>query len=64
MNDYLFCPRCNQKYNVSKLRDKSKVFVCADCILRDTAKIGCKKKYKPIYDRKGMAHVVYGEVEL
>lgn len=61
MNDYLFCPRCNQKYSVSKLRDKSKVFVCADCVMRDTAKIS-HKKHKPIYDRRGYATVI-GEVE-
>ena len=62
MSEYLYCHRCNRKYNVSALRDKTRVFVCEDCTRREAAKIG-RKKYKPIYDRKGMARVVYGEVE-
>lgn len=63
MSEYAYCPQCGEKYNVSVLRDKNKVFICEDCVRRDATKMG-RKKYKPIYDRKGMARVVYSEVEL
>lgn len=56
MNEYLYCPKCSEKYNVSALRDKSKVFVCEDCVRRDAAKMS-RRKMKPIYDRRGFATV-------
>lgn len=57
MSEYLYCPKCSQPYNVSALRDKSKVFICEDCVRRDAAKISRRKK-KPIYDRRGFATVI------
>lgn len=57
MSEYARCPVCREKYNVSALRDKSKVFICEDCVRRDAAKIG-RRKYKAIYDRRGFATVI------
>lgn len=48
--EYEYCPKCSTKYNVSALRDKSKVFICEDCVRRDAAKIS-RRKPKSIYDR-------------
>lgn len=56
MSEYAYCPKCSEKYNVSALRDKSKVFVCEDCVRRDAAKMG-RTRRKPIYDRRGFATV-------
>lgn len=56
MNEYAYCPKCSEKYNVSALRDKSKVFICEDCVRRDAAKMS-RRKYKPVYDRRGYATV-------
>lgn len=52
MNEYAYCPKCSEKYNVSALRD----FICEDCVRRDAAKMN-RRKYKPIYDRRGYATV-------
>lgn len=56
MNEYAYCPKCSRKYNVSALRDKTKVFICADCVGRDKAKM-LSVKYIPVYDRWGRARV-------
>lgn len=56
MNEYAYCPKCSRKYNVSALRDKTKVFICADCVGKDGVKMN-GGKYAPIYDRRGMAWV-------
>lgn len=56
MSEYLYCPKCGEKYNVSALRDKSKVFICEDCVRRDAAKMH-RRKCKPVYDRRGYATV-------
>ena len=56
MNEYAYCPKCSEKYNVSALRDKSKVCICEDCVRRDAAKMN-RRKYKAIYDRRGFATV-------
>lgn len=56
MKEYEYCPKCSRRYNVSALRDKSKVFICADCIGRDRAKM-LGVKYIPVYDRAGLARV-------
>lgn len=57
MKEYLYCPKCRQKYNVSALRDKSKVFICEDCVRRDAVKMSGKRERR-IYDRHGYATVV------
>ena len=54
--EYEYCPKCSTKYNVSALRDKSKVFICEDCVRRDAAEIS-RRKPKSIYDRRGLATV-------
>lgn len=56
MNEYLYCPKCSRRYNVSVLRDKTKVFICADCVGRDKAKM-LNVKYTPVYDWRGCATV-------
>lgn len=52
------CPKCRTWYSVSCQRDRTKVFICADCSGRQLEMIN-KKKYTPIYDRRGYARV-YG----
>lgn len=52
------CPKCRTWYSVSCQRDRTKVFICADCSGRQLEMIN-KKKYIPIYDRRGYARV-YG----
>ena len=32
MKEYEVCYMCGTRYNVSLLRDKSKVFICQDCV--------------------------------
>ena len=56
MKEYLYCPKCSRLYNVSVLRDKSKVFVCEDCVRWDTHKM-LGVKYIPVYNRAGFARV-------
>lgn len=56
MKEYAYCPKCGLEYNVSRLRDRSKVFVCADCAGRDRAKM-LGRKWHPIYDSRGFATV-------
>lgn len=55
---YKTCPVCNIPYNVSRLRDESKVFICQDCEIRDKAKIRGKKA-RTIYNKLGLAKYVY-----
>ena len=55
---YETCPKCGVIYNVSRLRDTSKVFVCQDCESRERAKIRGNKP-RLIYDKLGYASVVY-----
>lgn len=50
------CPKCREWYSTSTQRDKSKVFVCADCAGLQLQRM-TKKKYTPIYDRRGFACV-------
>lgn len=57
MKEYAYCPKCNAKYSVSKLRDKSKAFICADCVGRDREKM-THKRYRPIYNGGGFATVI------
>lgn len=54
--EYETCPVCSTKYNVSLLRDKSRVFICEDCTRRDSAKIK-RRPVRLIYDRRGFATV-------
>lgn len=54
--EYEYCHKCSMKYNVSALRDKSKVFIYEDCVRRDAAKFR-RRKAKPIYNRAGLATV-------
>ena len=56
--EYTICPICARKYSVSAMRDKTKVFICEDCVRRDRAKM-THKKSKTIYDRRGYATVIY-----
>ena len=52
-----YCPKCGEKYSVSAMRDKSKVFICADCVGRDREKM-MRQRYRPIYNRGGFATVI------
>lgn len=54
--EYENCARCGIKFNVSALRDKSRVFICEDCVRRQNAKKSGKKP-QPVYDRRGFASV-------
>lgn len=56
--NYKTCPKCGKNYNVSCLRDESKVFVCQDCEIRERAKMRGKKA-RTIYDRLGLAKFLY-----
>lgn len=56
MNEYEYCPKCSRLYNVSRLRDRTKVFVCADCVNRDREKM-LGVKILPIYSPEGLARV-------
>lgn len=56
MKQYLNCPVCGLKYNVSRLRNPNKEFVCADCDNRRRAKL-LGRKFYPIYNEGGFATV-------
>lgn len=56
MNEYAYCPKCSRKYNVSRLRDRTKIFICMDCVGKDGAKMN-GGKYIPVYNRAGFATV-------
>ena len=55
---YETCPKCGVRYNVSALRDRSKVFICQDCENRERAKMNGKKA-RTIYDKLGVAKFIY-----
>ncbi len=56
MKEYIYCPKCSRLYNVSALRDRTKVFICADCVGRESVKMS-GGRYVPIYNRAGFARV-------
>lgn len=56
MKHFCVCPKCGYEYNVSRLRDRTKPFVCADCENLARAKRNGWKHY-PIYNEGGFATV-------
>lgn len=56
MKHYRTCASCGFVYNVSRFKDNTKVYVCADCTNRDKAKM-MGWKYYPIYNAGGFATV-------
>lgn len=50
------CPKCHLWYSTSAQRDRTKVFICADCCGRELQRM-TKRKYIPVYDRRNMACV-------
>lgn len=57
MKEYEVCYMCATRYSVSLLRDKSKVFICQDCVSKRAALLYGKKQ-KQVYDRRGYATVL------